>query len=195
MERFEVCLGAFLTQNTSWMNVMNVLSLLKKKRKLSFRSLEAMPERELRVFFRSSGYFRQKAKRVRMFLQTVRQETNGDIRSFLRGPLDGARNKLLSLHGVGPETADSMLLYAGGRPVFVVDAYTRRIGRRWGRLNGAESYQEIQTMFMGALPSSAALFGEYHALVVSLAKRYCQKKPLCASCPLRRVCKTGRAHS
>ncbi len=191
-ESFEICLGAILTQNTSWSNVERVLSGLKKNKLLNFRSLLAMPLQKLEIHLRSSGYFRQKSFRVRSFLKTIQKETKGRFKEFLQGSLSPVREKLLRLHGIGPETADSMMLYAAGHPIFVVDAYTRRIASRWGIIKGDESYEEIQATFMKALPRSASLFGEYHALLVELGKEFCQKKPLCKNCPLCKVCKNGR---
>jgi endonuclease-3 related protein len=141
--------------------------------------------------FRSSGYFRQKADRVKSFLETVKKEAGGRFVSFLSGGTAALRAKLLKQKGIGPETADSILLYAAGRPVFVVDAYTRRIGSRWGIFKGSESYDEIQNFFMRTLPRSARFYGEVHALLVQLAKEFCRKKPLCLQCPVKRFCNTG----
>jgi endonuclease-3 related protein len=189
---FEICLGALLTQNTSWSNVEKVLSGLKQQRYLEFNRLLRLPRKKLERTIRSSGYFRQKAERVSLFLKTVKQRS-GSFKNFFAGELSELREKLLNLQGVGPETADSMLLYAAGKPIFVVDAYTRRIGTRWGVLRGNESYEQIQSTFTEALPRSPQIFGEFHALLVKLAKDICRPQPLCTECPLFKVCKTGLA--
>ncbi len=191
-ERFEICLGAILTQNTSWSNVVRVLAGLKAKGFLGLKDLLQLPRRRLEKLLRSSGYFRQKAVRVREFLKTVQAEAGGSFERFLRGPLPHARERLLKIKGVGPETADSMLLYGGGRPIFVVDAYTRRTGERLGILKGTESYEEVQRIFMKALPPSPHLYGEFHALLVQLAKDACRRKPVCGICSLKSSCPTGR---
>jgi endonuclease-3 related protein len=144
-------------------------------------------------YFRASGYFRQKTARVRNFLNHLERAAKGRLDLFFEGSTPRLREKLLSLKGVGPETADSMLLYAAGRPVFVVDAYTRRIGKRWGVLQGKESYDAVQAIFTNALPRSVKLFNEYHALLVKLGKDICKKRePLCRACPLSRLCETGQ---
>ena len=190
-ERFEICLGAFLTQNTNWSNVEKVLALLSRRRLLKARSLERLPLARLARLFRSSGYFRQKAARVRAFLRHLRAHYQGRVDRLLGGDLGAARARLLALNGVGPETADSMLLYAGGRPVFVVDAYTRRIGQRWGILSGSESYDEVQSIFSAAFPGSVEAYGEFHALLVKLAKEHCRTVPRCAGCPAQDGCRHG----
>jgi endonuclease-3 related protein len=188
----EICLGAILTQNTSWSNVARVLTLLAREKVLNIERLRRLPRRELERLLRSSGYFRQKAKRVRLFLDTVHAHFGSSIAQLLSGPLEKTRARLLALHGVGPETADSMLLYAGGRPTFVVDAYTRRITSRWGLIKGRESYDEIQTLYMQGLPGSPKIFAEYHALLVELAKKNCRPRPICGSCPVNTLCAFGK---
>lgn len=140
---------------------------------------------------RSTGYYRQKALKVQTFLKEVHTQAQGNFSRFFEGPLHKGREKLLSIKGIGPETADSMLLYAGGKSIFVVDAYTKRIGTRWGVLEGEESYHEIQAIFSKALPQSVPAYGEAHALLVRLAKEHCQKKPKCARCPVKKKCAYG----
>jgi len=191
-EKFEICLGAILTQNTSWNNVTKVLSKLKRSNLLRFKPLSTLPLKKLYSYLKSSGYFRQKSKRVKKFLKAVQRETGGHFGRFLKGPTLQVREKLLHLHGIGPETADSMMLYAAGHPLFVVDAYTRRIGSRWKIFKETESYQKIQAVFMSSLPPSPALYGEFHALLVRLAKDFCQKRPLCHQCPVQKDCPTGK---
>lgn len=192
-DQFEICLGALLTQNTSWSNVEKALRLLKEKRALDFKQILRLRRSRLQKYIRSSGYFRQKSIRVRNFLKIVQKEIKGGpFARFFRGPTTDLRQKLLAIKGIGPETADSMLLYAAGRPVFVVDAYTRRIGTRWNLLKGNETYDEIQKIFMSSLPRSARVYNEYHALLVKLAKENCLKKTVCRTCPVNTLCATGQ---
>lgn len=193
-EQFEICLGAILTQNTNWRNVSAVLSGLKRDNLLRLDRFMALPKRRMERHLRSSGYFRQKTKRVRTFFRWLRKNHAGRFHNLFSRPTLEVRRTLLALPGIGPETADSILLYAAGRPVFVVDAYTRRIGQRWGVLNGSESYDEIQRVFAGALRASAARYNETHALIVKLAKDHCRTEPHCHECPLRRLCRFGRHH-
>lgn len=162
---------------------------LKQKKLLSFNKLIKLPINRLEILFHSSGYFRQKARRIKEFLQIVKDRYQGDFPSLINGETSDRRKYLLSIKGIGPETADSMLLYAGRHKTFVVDSYTRRIGSRWGVLHGNESYDQIQKIFMRALPKSASIFREYHALLVKLGKELCVKQnPHCEKCPLRRSC-------
>lgn len=189
---FEVAVGAILTQNTNWANVEKAIGRLKAARVLEPRDLLGLDDETLADLIRPSGYFRVKTKRLKAFLEVLCGEFAGDLGRMLSGDLLVARQRLLGIPGVGEETADSMLLYAGGRPVFVVDAYTRRILTRHGLLQGRPSYSEIQRLFMAYLPPDAALFKQYHALIVETAKRYCRKKPDCSGCPLRGMRKRGR---
>lgn len=177
-EAFEICVGAILTQNTAWTNVERALEGLDGA--LSPEGILKLPPRSLETRIRPSGYFRAKAKKLKVFARWWRDGAVAD------------REALLGLWGVGPETADSMLLYAFGRPVFVVDAYTRRIGARIGWYGAKASYDEIQAFFTAALPKSVKRFNEGHALLVELAKRHCKTKPVCAGCPLKSGCGTGR---
>ena len=188
LERFEICLGAILTQNTSWTNVVKVLSGLSERGLLSISGVLRQTPSDLESLLRSSGYYRQKAMRVRRFLEFVRNEYGGQFNRMFATPTAELRPKLLALNGIGPETADSMLLYAGGHAVFVVDAYTRRVGERWGLLRGGESYDDVQRIFMSLVPSSAESYAECHALFVELAKRHCQAKPVCLACPVESIC-------
>jgi endonuclease-3 related protein len=176
--------GAILTQNTAWSNVekaINALRGVRAHRSAPFPSVETiatMPRRRLEKLIRPSGYFRQKAERLQRF-----------ARALLKDPsLPRRRERLLAQHGVGPETADSILLYAAHQPVFVVDAYTRRIGRRMGLFN-TDEYAEVQAFFQERLPREAALYNEFHALIVRLAKEVCTKRdPTCAVCPVQADC-------
>lgn len=188
----EICLGALLTQNTSWSNVVTVLSGLHRRGLLSLEGLRRVRRRRLETLLRSSGYYRQKARRVSGFLAAVTAQADGCFTRFLSGPLPSARKRLLAIDGIGPETADSMLLYGAGRPTFVVDAYTRRIAERWGVAEKGAGYDAVQKIFMESLPRSAPVYGEVHALMVELGKRHCRPVPRCLHCPVARMCATGR---
>jgi endonuclease III related protein len=182
---FEVAVGAILTQNTNWANVEKAIGRLKAEGVLEPRVLLGLDDETLADLIRPSGCFRVKTKRLKAFLEVLCSEFAGDLERMLSGDLLPARRRLLEIPGVGEETADSMLLYAGGRPVFVVDAYTRRILTRHGVLEGRPSYGEVQRLFMAHLPPDADLYNQYHALIVETAKRYCRKEPNCGECPLR----------
>ncbi len=191
---FEVVVGAILTQNTAWRNVEYAIVNLRAAGRLSPEALRQVPCDELEALIRPAGFFRQKAERLQLFVQHLASQHQGDLGRMLSGPLDQARVELLTLKGVGPETADSILLYAGGRPSFVVDAYTRRLFSRLGLLGGEERYEEIRSLFMDNLPADADLFNEYHALIVEECKAFCRKRhPLCACCPLLCCCLHGQA--
>jgi len=192
-ERLEICLGAILTQNTSWKNVeralINLLGALSDG--LSVHSFLRIPPRRLVRLIRSSGYFRQKAKKLRAFCIYLRDHCRGQIGNLFKGSIGEQRERVLSQYGIGPETADSILLYAGQQPVFVVDAYTRRILNRTG-LCVETTYDQIQRFFHQRLAPSVQIFQEFHALFVALGKDYCLKRrPLCAKCPLQKSCMTA----
>jgi len=181
---FEISVGAILTQNTNWSNVEKALARIKAQGALSPQALYEMPEAELAELIRPAGYFRVKARRLRAFLRLVMEDLGGDFDGLLRLPAKRLRELLLRVHGIGPETADDIVLYAAGRPVFVVDAYTRRILGRHGLLRAAAPYEEIRSFLEGALPRRTKLFKEFHALIVYAGKHYCRKVPRCAVCPL-----------
>ena len=188
-ERTEVCVGAILTQNTSWANVERALNALHREGLWDLRGLLSLPERRLQSLVRPSGYFRQKAKKLKAFAREASRRGGLDV--WLAGPARDLRGELLAVWGVGPETADSILLYAAGRPVFVVDAYTLRIGRRLGWF-GSPDYSGAQRFFKDNLPVSTSTYKEFHALLVALAKFHCRSAPLCRGCPLLEVCPHGR---
>lgn len=190
-QRLEVCLGALLTQNTAWTNASRALESLHAAGCVGLAALKRLPARRLGALVRPSGYFRQKALKIKAFAAHA-ESTGKDLAAWLSGPLESLRAELLSIHGVGPETADSILLYAGFRPSFVVDAYTMRIGARLGWLGPRTTYDETAAFFKARLPASAEVYGEYHALLVGLAKRHCRKTPVCEGCPLRQGCGHGR---
>lgn len=185
---FEVALGAILTQNTNWQNVEKALNNLRAAGVLALPEIAGLERERLEQLIRPSGYFRQKAERLQLFCRHLLQN-HGSIETLLKQPLAAARAELLGLKGIGPETADSILLYAGGLPTFVVDAYTRRIFGRLGLLTGTESYSAVSELFMHHLPPQSALFNQYHALIVEHAKRHCLTRPRCPDCPLAADCR------
>ncbi len=191
---FEVVIGAILTQNTSWTNVERAIGNLKRENCLTPRAVANTPRAQLEVAIHPAGFFRQKAERLHLFADHLLNTHHGCLAHLLTGPLDQVRTHLLSLKGVGPETADSILLYAGGRPSFVVDAYTRRLFSRLGVLGGGESYDHIRSLFMTHLPTDTDLYNEYHALIVEECKTFCRKRsPLCSDCPLVITCPSATA--
>ncbi len=188
---FEVCVGAILVQNTAWANVERTLDGLKKRRLLSFRGLDRLPVSRLAPLLRSSGTFRVKARRLRAFLDFLSSEYRGRVEAMRSEPPADLRRKLLAVPGVGPETADSIVLYAAGHPSFVVDAYTRRVFTRLRLLTGGESYAEVQRFFEDHVPPDAALYNDYHAQIVRLGKDFCRARPRCLECPLADMCPTS----
>ena len=189
---FEVVVGAVLTQNTAWRNVELAIANLKGAQALSPEALRETATGELEQLIRPAGFFRQKAERLKLFVEHLFRRHGGELSSLLSGPLEKVRGELLSLKGIGPETADSILLYAGGYPSFVVDAYTLRLFIRLEVLGGTEGYEAVRALFMEHLPHEADLFNEYHALIVEECKTFCRKRlPLCSACPLQPVCPFG----
>ena len=185
---FEVVIGAILTQSAAWTNVEQAISNLKGADALSAGALGDIPADRLAALIRPSGYYNAKALKLKAFVQRLREGYGGDLdRLFL---LDTAalRRKLLSIHGVGQETADSIMLYAARRPIFVIDAYTRRIVSRLGLAPSADSYAAFQALFSANLPADEGLFNEYHALLVRHGKQACRKVPRCSGCCLSQIC-------
>lgn len=186
---FEVCVGAILTQNTSWTNVEKALRALESHGALTYEGMSGLSERRLATLIRSSGYFNLKARRLRDFLAFLASEYGGQVERMAGEDPRALRSKLLEVRGVGPETADSIVLYAAGLPLFVVDAYTRRAFTRLGMLRGGESYSAIQEKLMRLLPADVALYNDYHAQIVNLGKDLCRpRRPRCGECPLDDVC-------
>ena len=181
---FEVIIGAILTQNTSWKNVEKAMGMLKASGHFSPKGLYEMPLEKLATLLKPSGYFNIKARRLKNFLSFLFKEYQGDIDLLLKEDGEVLRSKLLSVTGIGPETADSILLYAKEYPVFVVDAYTKRILSRHGIISESATYAEVQDLFMNSLPHDPKLYNEYHALLVRVGKELCRRTPLCGSCPL-----------
>ncbi|MBI3312220.1 MAG: endonuclease III domain-containing protein [Candidatus Omnitrophica bacterium] len=185
---FEIAVGAILTQNTSWGNASRAVGALKKQKQLSVQGILRTPSGRLARMIRSSGYFRQKTKRLKVFARYLSERQGSRIERMRRFSAGRLRKELLSLWGIGPETADSVLLYALEKPVFVVDAYTRRILLRHSLISSKDGYEEIQALFAEHLPVQVPLLNEYHALLVVLGKRYCHKsRPRCGRCPIRSV--------
>jgi len=182
----EVMVGAVLTQNTNWKNVERAIENLKKSDFLSVDALHFLSVPELAEEIRPAGYFNIKAKRLKNLIEFIMERYRGDLSSFLDAETQDLREGLLSVKGIGPETADSILLYAATRPVFVIDAYTHRILMRHGMAEEAATYYELQELFMGHLPEDPIFFNEFHAMIVQAGKEYCRRRPLCASCPLER---------
>ncbi len=185
---FEVCVGAILTQNTNWQNVERAINNLKKKGLLSPQALHELPEDVLAELIRPAGYFRVKARRLKNFIRFLVENFEGDLARLFALPLEEARQALLTVSGIGPETADSILLYAGEKPTFVIDAYTRRILIRHGLATEEMGYEDLREMFMRHLPEDSALYNEYHALLVAVGKNFCRpQNPRCEECPLKDI--------
>ena len=183
---FEVAVGAILTQNTAWRNVTKAIKNLKDKGLLSPEALYHVPVEDLASVIRPAGYYNIKAQRLKHFMQFLFRESAGNLDRLLAEDLDTLRSKLLSINGIGPETADSILLYAGNKTTFVVDTYTKRILFRHSLIPEEASYDEVRNFFMDCLEPDAAMFNEYHALLVHLGHAFCLKKnPKCSGCPAK----------
>lgn len=180
---FEVIVGAILTQNTAWTNVEKAIRNLKKAKLLNPKRLHDLSQAELAQHIRPAGYFNIKAKRLKHFLNYLFDNYGGNLNRMFKKRTDALRRELLEVNGIGPETADSILLYAGNHPVFVVDAYTKRIFSRHRIIKADADYYDVQALFMKSL--DVRMFNEYHALIVRVGKDFCRtKKPLCGRCPL-----------
>ena len=189
---FEVMLGAILTQNTAWTNVEKAMAGLRISCELTPEGILSLSQDLLEEAIRPSGYFRQKASRLRGFCRFLIDSYGGDLSGMATVPTGQLRDVLLSLHGIGPETADSILLYALDRPVFVVDAYTLRLFSRLGLCEEHAKYNDIQALFMENLEPYVRMFNEYHALIVRHVKERCRTKvPFCGECTLRDLCSYG----
>ncbi|MCJ7605503.1 MAG: endonuclease III domain-containing protein [Dehalococcoidales bacterium] len=183
-EPFEVIVGAILTQNTAWTNADKAIRALKNAGVLSAPALHRIPEEKLAELIRPSGYFNVKARRLKAFVTWLAERCGGDLGKLFSTGTGSLREELLGVYGIGEETADSILLYAGGQPVFVIDAYTRRIFDRIGLQPDGRRYADYRAMFMNHLPPEPALYNEYHALIVRLGKEICRPRPLCRDCVL-----------
>jgi endonuclease-3 related protein len=182
---FEVIVGAILTQSTAWVNVEGAIVNLRRARLLTPRALERVPLGRLARLVRPSVYFRQKAKKLKAFVRFLRKNFGGSLARMFRTPTAELRAQLLAVHGIGRETADSILLYAGNHPMFVVDAYTKRILVRHELIGEKAGYEEIRRLFEETLPRDPQLYNEFHALLVNVGKNWCRKRaPRCSECPL-----------
>ena len=191
--KLEVVLGAILVQSTAWGNAAKALDAIREAGVLDVAALARMSEGELGELVRSSGFYTVKARRVKAFVEHVMEGHGGDLDSMLEQDATELRRELLGIHGIGEETADCIVLYAAGKPTFVIDEYTRRIVGRLGvGVVGRGTYADYQRLFEEALASEAGVFGEYHALLVALGKDVCRKSPLCLGCALKQVCEYGR---
>ena len=185
--RFEIIVGAILTQNTSWTNVERAINNLRRTRLLNPQAIRRTPSPRLATLLRPSGYFRQKTKSLKAFVRFLFETHGGSLARLFATPTTILREQLLAVRGIGPETADSILLYAGKHSVFVVDAYTRRILERHHLVNAKSSYEEIRKLFETTLPADPQLFNEFHALIVFVGKNFCRpNSPRCSACSLSR---------
>jgi endonuclease-3 related protein len=186
---FEVIVGAILTQNTAWTNVEKAMGNLACAGLLEPERMRRAREERVAELVRPSGYYHLKAKKLKAFVRFLYDHHGGELSHLFETDVERLREELLAVYGIGPETADSIILYAANRPLFVVDAYTRRIAARLGLARDDASYDELQRLFMGHLPRETPLYNEYHALLVALGKNMCLKTtPRCAACPLRGLC-------
>ena len=188
-EPFEVIVGAILTQSAAWGNVEKAIANLRGTGALSPRALRKLPRAKLAELVYPCGYYNAKALKLKAFALWLGNHYDDDLDRLFALDADDLRQQLLSVHGVGPETADSIILYAAEKPIFVIDAYTRRIINRLGLAPEKDSYAAYQALFTDNLPLDAKLFNEYHALLVCLGKNVCRRQPLCADCCLGDVCR------
>lgn len=187
-DAFEVVVGAILTQSAAWTNVEKAIANLKAAGPLTPEALLAMPEDMLATLIRPCGYYNAKARKLKAFVQRLHSCCGGSVQELFAQDAMHLRRWLLSVHGIGEETADSIILYAAEKPVFVIDAYTRRIMGRLGLSSPAESYAAVQGLFHTHLPADPALYNEYHALLVRHGKEVCRKLPRCSGCCLADIC-------
>ena len=188
---FEVIVGAILTQQTTWKNVEKAINNLKENNLLSISSLTRVNLRRLERVIRSAGYFHQKAERLRGVCKYIYKNYGNDLDKLFSKPIPNLREELLFLNGLGPETADSIILYAANKPIFVIDAYTRRMVHRL-RITDLDKYEDLRKYFEKHLPNDLELYQEFHALIVELGKNYCKTKPDCPPCPLKKECGFNR---
>lgn len=185
---FEVMVGAILTQNTAWTNVEKAIDALKEADILTPEGIRSTDIRRLKKLIKPSGYYNQKAQRLKIFARfLLAKPYSGKVKRLAAEDTMPLREKLLAIKGIGPETADSMLLYALEKPVFVVDAYTRRAFTRLGYLPPKSDYHETQALFIDHLPPDIKLYNDFHARIVYLGKDYCKTRPVCAECPLKNL--------
>ena len=181
---FEVCVGAVLTQNTSWKNVAKAIDNLKGAQALDPLVMHRMSHEELAELIRPAGYYNIKARRLSNFINCLVERYEGNLQRLFAIPIEPLRDELLAINGVGPETADSMILYGAEKPIFVVDAYTKRVLSRHGIIDGKALYPEVQALFHDSIPRDTTLYNDFHAQFVAVGHHYCKKKPRCGDCPL-----------
>ena len=181
---FEMMAGAILTQNTNWTNVEKALANLNRESLLSVREVHDISAEKLAEYIRPAGYFNIKSKRLKNLVSLLVNDFDSDISRFIIEDIETQRMALLSVKGIGPETADSIILYASKKPVFVIDTYTYRIMSRHNMVDEQVTYDELQDLFMDNLEPDHELFNEFHALIVKIGKEYCKKHPKCDNCPL-----------
>jgi len=187
---FEVTVGAILTQSTSWKNVEKAIANLKKEGFLNPEGLNHINPDDLSTLIRPAGYYNAKTRKLKEFIKHLYENHDGDLGKMLAADAKDLRCELLSIWGIGPETADSIILYAAGKPQFVVDAYTKRIFSRLGYVNSETGYDSLKEFSEKNLPRNVKVYNEFHALLVRLGKNHCRKtKPLCTECPLKKRCK------
>jgi endonuclease-3 related protein len=191
-EPFEVMVGAILTQSAAWVNVEKAINNLKAAGMLSPRALRRLSQNELASLIRPCGYFNAKARKLKALAEWLGQAYGDDMAKMSAISLKRLRPQLLAVHGIGEETADSIILYAANKPIFVIDAYTRRIIDRLGLAPSDNTYSAYQSFFMENLPHRTALFNEYHALLVNHGKKVCRQCPLCRECCLKDICRYGQ---
>ena len=185
-QKLEICFGAILTQNTNWKNVEKAIINLNENNLIDIEKIIKIKGKKLAEIIKSSGYHNQKAKKLKNFCEFLLRNYKGKLGLLFKNDIDKLRKQLLSINGVGAETADSIILYAAKKPIFVIDAYTKRVLNRIGYKE--KTYEELQKLFMSNLPNSEKLFNEYHALLVELGKGICKKNPLCDECPINQYC-------
>ena len=183
-QRLEICVGAILTQNTAWRNVERALANLRQAGAMSVEALAAMDAKQLAELIRPAGYFNVKARRLGNFITHVAAGWGGDLSALLDRSAGALREELLSISGIGRETADSIVLYAAGQPTFVVDAYTCRILLRHYLIDVEDDYESVKQLLEDNLPADAELFNDFHAQFVAVGKDYCRPRARCAGCPL-----------
>ena len=194
--RFEVMVGAILTQNTSWSNVEKSVSKLKAAGVMSPVGIRITPLAQLAQLVYSSGYYNMKARKLKAFTNWLGEKFNDDIEAMARQEVSVLRRELLNVYGIGEETADDILLYALDMPIFVIDTYTKRLATRLGLAQSDGKYSDYQAQFMNSLPQDVRLFNEYHALIVTHSHNICTKRePQCGRCPLLEVCPTGQSRN
>jgi endonuclease III related protein len=190
--REEIIIGAILVQSVSWKNTMKAIELLKEHQLLSFAALYDAPLEDIEACVRSTRYYKMKARKLKAFAAHIVERYNGDLALLFAQPMEDLRRELLSIYGIGPETADDIVLYAANMPSFVVDAYTKRIFSRLGWVYEDIPYEVLRQWFMDHLPQDVKLYNQYHALIDGVGHHYClNQKPKCSECPLKVLCMTS----